>query len=118
MSMIDEFTDLRGVTQERAEKAAEWLVWSAAELGAARAERDYCEKLMKVSEKREFLNSTSKTVAEREADAVSSAVYAARLDDWASASEKYEVLKATADAAAILIDTWRSINSAQKGARA
>ena len=117
MNALEDFTDLKGIDQNRAEHAAEWLVWSARSLGQARANRDHAEKLLKVAEKQAFLASDKKTVAEREADAISSEHYQERLEDWSQAHANFEILKATADAAGTLIDTWRSINSAQKGAR-
>lgn len=115
-SLIDEFTDLRGVTMQRAERATEYLVWGANDLGMARALKEQAEKRLKIAEDRGFLKAKG-SVREREALARTSEDYGKAFRDWCDAAERYEVLKATADSASQLIDTWRSINSTQKAAK-
>ena len=117
MRALDDFTDLRGIDQERAERATEWLVSHATEVGTAKGQMLHAEKMTKVAKSIEMLKSNQTSAPMREADALASERYAQAAEREQKAAIAYEVLRATKDAAEALIETWRSIEATKRGAR-
>lgn len=105
------------VTQERAEAATEWLIHSAPHIGEAKANRDRAEHMLKVVKSLAMKASGEKSAAAQEREALISDEYQAQVEAVFEASKQYEILFARQKAATNLIDMWRSINSALKGAR-
>jgi hypothetical protein len=116
MTPLEDFSQGGAVTRERAEKATEWLVHHAVQIGEARAAKDGTYERLKIAKARAMLRSDAKTNAMQEAEALSSPEYDQAVADYMEASRAYHILDATQKAAEILIDVWRSINSATKGA--
>lgn len=114
--MTDDFTAKAPITQDRAERATDWLVHNAPAIGAAYAAQENAKERLKVVKARAMLASAEKTNAGQEADALASKEYDDALADYFEALKEHHILKARANAAEILIGMWRSINSAQKGA--
>ena len=115
MTPLEDFTSERSITQERAERAADWLAHHAAEVGRARRGMEYAAERIKIAEARAMLTSDEKSADMRKAAARASKAYADAVDDAAEATEAFRVMEATVKAAEVLIEVWRSINSATKG---
>lgn len=116
MNPLDDFSKGGAITRDRAEKATEWLVHHAVQIGEARAAKDGTYERLKIAKARAMLKSEAKTNAMQEAEALASKEYDAAVSDYMDATREYHVLQATQSAAEAVIEVWRSINSAQKGA--
>lgn len=117
MTPLEDFSQTREITQERAERATEWLVVHAQEYGQAKAEKDRKEHLIKVAKAKQTIRSKQSSVALREAEAIASPEYLQALDESAEAAATYAILEATRIAAGAVIDMWRSLNAANRGVK-
>jgi hypothetical protein len=95
------------ITDDRAEKAFDYLHETTSAIGAARAELERSEILRKRIRKRYFLESSG-TVAEREAKADTFPEVGDADDRYIEAVEKYEAMKAKRDIESIALDVWRT----------
>ena len=116
MTPLDDFSAGGAITRERAERATEWLVHHAIQIGEARAAKDGTYEKLKIAKARAMLKSDAKTNALQEAEALASEEYLNVVNAYMDASREYHVLQATQAAAEAVIEVWRSINSAMKGA--
>ncbi|MEO9648790.1 MAG: hypothetical protein ABJ360_22390 [Roseobacter sp.] len=114
---LPNFQDSGAVTQQRAEKATEWLVHSAVLIGEAKAERERCENMLRVIKSLEMKASNERSAAAQEREAYASDRYITAIDELFEATKRHETLLSTRLAATNVIDVWRSLNSTLKGAR-
>ena len=61
-----------------------------------------------------FLDATGATMAEKEAEAVSSSAYRAWIEDYENAVADSETIKAKRKRAELTVEVWRSINANQR----
>lgn len=85
-----------------------------AEHAKARAGYEYAEKNLKVVLARAQLNVEGKTVGEREAQALTSPEYVRALEAFRMVAETYYVARDLREAAAAVIDAWRTQQSDQR----
>lgn len=78
---------------------------------AAKAAYDFSEKQLKVTLARLASSSDAKTVADREAYALTHPDYAKALEDFRLVSEAYYGARDQRDAASALVDCWRSLKA-------
>lgn len=102
--------------QERAAKAVEFLIDSAAEYGAAKADAVLAGNSLRRIKAMAMRDSDEKSAAMREAEAYASDAYQAALQAEREAVEDYETLRAQREAAIQLIEYWRAINANQRAA--
>ena len=105
------------ITQARAEKATEWIVHNAMDIGEAKAMRDRSENMLRVVKSLVMKASDERSAAAQEREAYASDQYRQALDDLFEATKRHEALVSTRKAAESVIDVWRSLNSNLKGAR-
>jgi hypothetical protein len=77
----------------------------------ARAAYEFTEKQLKVTLARAQLKAEGKTVGEREATALASSDYAKALEAFRAVAEVYHVARDRREAAAAIIDAWRTQQS-------
>lgn len=101
------------ISFERAEKALEYRISTDSEVGRLKA---YYEKMSdhKKVILSELFNSTTGTNAERTHKALASDEYKEQLELIEEAHRKFESVRAKRDTADLLIQMWRSYNSAVK----
>lgn len=117
MNALTDFTIDGPITQSRAEKATEWMVHNAQKLGEAKAHRDYCENMLRVTKSLVMKNSNEKSAAAQEREAYASDQYLEAIRKVYDATVAHETLLAKRMAAQAVIEVWRSLNSNLKGAR-
>ena len=115
--MKDPFDISGNITAERATGATEWMVHNATALAEAKARAQQCDRMLKATKALAIKLSEGKTVADRDADAYSSAEYKQAVEDEFRATLEFEKLKALYAAAQAVVDMWRSMNAAQKASR-
>lgn len=101
---------------ERAQKAVQYLIDSAAEYGAARADVVRTESMVKITKHLIMARSNAKTQGAKETEAYTHDSYREKVEEYASAVEAAEGLRAARDAAIQTIDFWRSQNANQRAA--
>jgi hypothetical protein len=104
------------IDQERAEKAVEYLIDTAAKLGEAKANAVKAEGMLRHIKALCMKASDEKSAASQEREAYASAEYAAALDDLWEAVRTHETLRASREAADATIEFWRSANASQRSA--
>ena len=117
MTTNPDFSTKGPITQQRAERATEWIAANAVAMAEAKGARDKAEHMIKVQKSLAMSASGQNSVSAQEREALSSERYLNALDEYHDANVRYETLYATRFAATTLIDVWRSINAAMKGAR-
>jgi hypothetical protein len=95
------------ITDERAERALEYLTQTTGEIGAAKAELERSEILRKRVRRKVFL-SMSGTVAEREARADCDLEVQEADDRYIAAVAAYESMRARRDVETIALEVWRT----------
>jgi hypothetical protein len=104
------------IDQERAAGAVEYLINSAAEYGAARADAIRAEAMLRVVKALAMKSSDERSAAAQEREAYASEPYLRAVDDLFDAVKAAETLKAQRESAVATIETWRSLNSNQRSA--
>lgn len=104
------------ITQQRAEKATEWMVDNAVRIAEAKAHRDRCENRLRVVKALGMKASGEKSAAAQEREAYASDHYQQAVDELFDRTKDHEELIAKRDAARAVIEVWRSINSNLRGA--
>lgn len=110
------FTVSGPITQERAEKAAEWLIHNAEAIAVAKAHKERCENRLRVVKALAMKASDEKSAAAQEREAYASTQYQDAVDELFQATLEYEKLIATRIAAQEVATIWRSINANLRGA--
>ena len=100
--------------QQRAAAAVQYLIDSATEIAAAKAEMIKADHMRTVVRAMAIRQSTESTVGAREAEALTSDAYKEALYSSANAAQAYEELRARREAAHARIDYWRSLNANQR----
>lgn len=100
----------------RAAKAVEYLVETAAEIAAAKAELTKREHMLKVVKAMVMRQSNAKSAAAQEVEALSSPAYLTALNELEAAERAFQELRAMREAAVARIDFWRSMNANQRAA--
>lgn len=103
-------------TQQKAERATQYLIDSAAEIAAAKADLVRAENMLRVVKALEMKHSDEKSAAAQEREAYASDKYRAAIDDLAEAAGDYEKLRTLREAAKAQIEYWRSLNANQRAA--
>ena len=101
------------ISEDRTEKAVEFLRDTAREYGQSRGHVAFCEGNLRRVKALEMVNRTG-GVAEREAQAYASDAYLEALEGLQNAVAECETLRAKRDAAEMTIEVWRSQWSAAK----
>lgn len=114
---LDDFSTDKQITSQRANSATQWIIDNAETLAQAKAQRDRCEHMLKVTKALAMKASGETSAAAQERDALASDQYAQAVDLLFDATVLHETLLATNKAASVLIDVWRSLNSTLKGAK-
>lgn len=115
--MSDVFDIQGNITSQRASGATQWLVDNAPRIGAAKAEMQKADNMLRVVKSLIISASEAKTVGEREAEAYASPQYKDAINALFEATKTYETLRSYQSAGQAVIDMWRSINAAQKSSR-
>lgn len=102
--------------QQRAASATEYLIDSAAEIGAAKFDLVRCENMLRAVKALAMKNSGQNAVSAQERDAYASEAYSNAVNELARAAADYEELRAKRDAAKARIEYWRSLNANQRSA--
>lgn len=100
----------------RAQKAVQYLIDSAAEYGAARADAQREDDMLRVVKALVMAQSNQKSVTAQEREAYASEKYQAQVDRKFEAVKAAETLRASREAAIQTIETWRSMNANQRAA--
>ncbi len=103
------------VTDEQAEKAADWLRDNAGEAARLRGERIKAEEMRKHVKAVLMGQSDAKSAADREAAAYASEAYRKHLDVIEGAVVADEKNRALREAAVMRIEVWRTECSNQRG---
>ena len=113
MTPLEDFTNDAPATEERANRAKEWLVHHAHELGRAKAEKEKTDHLIKIAEARAF-KEASGAVEARKMEARASKRYEDAILEHAMASANYEILYATRIAAEAVINMFQTVSANQR----
>jgi len=101
------------ITEDRAEKAVEYLRDSAENYGAYRGRMAYCESNLRRVKSLLMLAKTG-PMWEREAEAYAAEEYNQAMKDLSDATADYETMRALREAAAFTVEVWRSQNSTRR----
>lgn len=104
------------IDADRCHKAVQYLIDSAAEYGAARADQGRSEHMLKVVKALAMKSSGQNSAAAQEREAFLSEPYRIALDDLFEATKTAETLRARREAAIQTIEAWRSLNANQRAA--
>ena len=96
---------------EEARKAVDFLIDSAAEYAAARADQARTENMLRVVKSLAMKASGEKSAAAQEREAYASTEYRDAITELFEATKQAEKLRALREAARMKIEAWRSFNS-------
>lgn len=102
------------ITDDQAERAADWIRDNSGKLATAKGERVYAEEYRKAL-KAILFNEAEGTMAERENYAYSHSKYLDHLEALKQAVIKDEELRARKAAAEIKVEVWRSQSANLRG---
>jgi hypothetical protein len=103
-------------SQTKAANATQYLVDSAAEIAAAKADLVRCENMLRVVKSLSMRNCDEKSAAAQEREAYASPEYKSAIMELAEVTMEYEKLRALREAAKMRIEYWRSLNANQRSA--
>jgi hypothetical protein len=101
------------ISEDRAEKAVEWVRDNAKRIGRAKGHQVYCEANLRRVKALEMIGKEG-GVGEREALAYASEPYRQAIEDYQNATADYETLRIRKDAADMTFECWRSQNSTRR----
>lgn len=101
---------------EKAQKATQYLIDSAAEIAAAKADLVRAENMLRVTKSLAMKSSGQNSAAAQEREAYASEQYQHAVSELAQVAGDYEKLRALREAAKMQIEYWRSLNANQRGA--
>jgi hypothetical protein len=102
------------ITEERAEKAVEYLRDTAERYGQLCGRMAYAASNLRRVKSLQMLEAPPSSVADREAFAYSSAAYLTAMEEERDATAERETSRAMRDAAEFTFELWRSQNSARR----
>ena len=102
--------------QTKAAKATQYLIDSAAEIAAAKADLVRGENMLRVIKALSMKHSDQKSAAAQERDAYASEAYQDAVNELADVAGQYEKLRALREAAKMQIEFWRSFNANHRSA--
>lgn len=102
--------------QEQARSAVEYLLDTAAEVAAAKADVVRAESMLKHTKALVMKSSEASAISAQERDAYASEEYVQAIDEVFKATHDYEILKARREAAQARIEYWRTLSANQRGA--
>ena len=102
------------ITEDRAEKAVEYLRDTSEKYGMARGHAAFCSGNLRRVKAMLMLQEKEGSLGDREARAYASETYLKALEAEEDAIAEYEILRAKREAAQCTIDVWRSQASARK----
>ncbi|MFV1798214.1 hypothetical protein [Phaeobacter sp. Ay1a-4a] len=100
----------------KAAKATQYLIDSAAEIAAAKADLVRAENMLRVTKSISMKHSGEKSAAAQEREAYASDQYLAAVNELADVAGAFEKLRALREAAKMQIEYWRSLNANQRAA--
>ncbi|TNE55181.1 MAG: hypothetical protein EP341_05365 [Sphingomonadales bacterium] len=101
---------------EKAAKATQYLIDSAAEIAAAKADLVRAENMLRVTKSLAMKHSGQNSAAAQEREAYASKQYQDAVNEIAEVAGAYEKLRALREAAKMQIEFWRSLNANQRSA--
>lgn len=104
------------MTPERAQKAVQFLIDTAAEYGAARAEAQKADDMLRIVKALAMAQSNQSSAAAQEREAYASDAYRRAVDDKFEAVKAAETMRARREGAIQTIEAWRSMNANQRAA--
>lgn len=104
------------IDSTKAAKAVQYLIDSAAEYGAARAEMARADNMLRVTKALIMAQSNAKSLGAKEIEAYSNERYLDAINDHFEAVKSAETLRARREAAVQTIEAWRSLNANQRHA--
>ncbi len=104
------------MTPERASKAVQYLIDSAAAYGAARAAAGKADDMLRIIKALTMAQSNEKTAAAQEREAYASDRYREAVEAKFEAVKESETLRAKREAEIQTIEAWRSMNANQRAA--
>ena len=104
------------MTSDEAKSAVQFLVDSAAEYGAARADCQRCDNMLRVVKALSMKASGEKSAAAQEREAYASEEYRKALDEVFNATRDMEKLRALREGAQAKLEFWRSFNAGLRNA--
>lgn len=104
------------ITDDRAEKAVDFIVKNSTVIGKARADMDYIEAFLK-SKKALLIKEVTGTVQDREAHALAHPEYIELINGYKEAVERYETLRWKMIAAQEMIEIWRTQSATARAER-
>lgn len=104
------------IDSTKAARAVQYLIDSAAEYGAARAEAERRNDMLRVIKALVMAQSNQKATAAQEREAYASQAYQDAIEAKFEAVKDAETLRAKRDAAIQTIEAWRSLNANQRAA--
>ncbi len=104
------------IDQERAEKAVEFLIDTAAKLGEAKANTVREEAMLRHVKALVMKSSDEKAAAAQEREAYASPEYLDAIEALWASTKTHETLRAQREAAEATIEFWRSANASQRAA--
>lgn len=98
------------ITDDRAERAFEYLRDTVGLIGESRGRLERAEIMRKRTRKKAFIETDckTKTIAAREAEAETAQAVIEADDEYIAAVTEYETLKARRDIESIALDVWRT----------
>ena len=100
----------------KAQKATQYLIDSAAEIAAAKTDLTKAENMLRVVKAMAMKHSDEKSAAAQEREAYASPQYLSAVNELALVAGEYEKLRALREAAKQQIEFWRSLNANQRAA--
>ncbi len=100
----------------KAARAVQYLIDSAAEYGAARADAQRCDDMLRHIKALIMAQSNEKSVTAQEREAYAHDRYLNAINEKFEAVKLAETMKAKREAANATIEMWRSLNSNQRAA--
>lgn len=104
------------IDSTKAAKAVQYLIDSAAEYGAARAEAGRADNMLRVTKALIMAQSTAKSIGAKEIEAYSHDRYQDAVNEHFEAVKTAETLRARREAAIQTVEAWRSLNANQRHA--
>ena len=102
--------------QQLAANATEYLVQSAAEIAAAKADMERAHHMLRVTKSLVMKMHDGKPISAQERDAYASDEYQEAVNNLFDATRDYELLRAKREAAKMRIEFWRSLNATHRQA--
>ena len=102
------------ITQEKMEKALEYLAESEQEYAELRASKDLESKRLEITLASGIIDSNSSSVAAKKVDAQVSEDYKETVEQYQQLLEAYYLIDAKRKRAEILIDTWRTLEASRR----